>query len=150
MIRGRSPGVVGNGKPRLATLLAEPTHPITGQPLKTMAIPVDASILRRVRSELGNGVEYRIGVFTKIISVSTAESTHVLRQNTQSMAIGPSGFMSLGFRIRRTPQNSGSKSGGVTLQSRSTPRYSLKPALSLEMRSCATSKLISFPISLCR
>ena len=74
--------VVGNGKPGLAALLAEPAHPIAGQPLKTMAIPVDASVLGRVRSELGDCVEYRIGVFTKIISVSTAESTHVLRQNT--------------------------------------------------------------------
>ena len=86
--------VVGDGKPRLAALLAEPTHPVTGQPLKTMAIPVDASVLGRVRSELGDGVEYRIGVFTKIISVSTAESTHVLRQNTPI-----AGYLTIWFHI---------------------------------------------------
>lgn len=66
----------------ISTVIRQNCSPITGQPLKAMAIPVDASILRRVRSELGNGVEYRIGVFTKITSASTAESTQVLGQGT--------------------------------------------------------------------
>jgi hypothetical protein len=68
-----------------------------------MAIPVDASILRRVRSELGNGVEYRIGVFTKIISVSTAESTHVLRQNTPINGYRTIWFHVLGFSDQENP-----------------------------------------------
>jgi len=62
-----------------------------------MAIPVDASILGRVRSELGNGVEYRIGVFTKITSVSTAESTQVLRQDTPITGYRTIWFHVLGF-----------------------------------------------------
>lgn len=62
-----------------------------------MAIPVDTSILRRVRSELGNGVEYRIGVFTKITSVSTVASTQVLRQDTPITGYWSIWFHVLGF-----------------------------------------------------
>ena len=68
-----------------------------------MAIPVDASVLGRVRSELGDGVEYRIGVFTKIISVSTAESTYVLRQNTPIAGYWTIWFHILGLSDQKNP-----------------------------------------------
>ena len=115
-----------------------------------MAIPMDASILGRVRSELGNGVECRIGIFTKLVPVPPAECTHVLRQNTPISGYRTIRLHFLGFADQENPTEQRFKFRTSDLAISKHAQIFTEAGPEFGEAFMCDLKVDLFPISLCR